>query len=606
MMECIEHRGPDDDGSYVERGIGLGFRRLSIVDIGGGHQPMTNKSKSLWLTFNGEIYNHQLLRTSLESQGHRYNTRSDTESIVHLYEEKGLDCFALLQGMFAIALWDISQQRFVLARDRLGIKPVYYYLNNDIFIYSSEIKAILKHPSVTPQFRQDCIKELLSYRYIAGEETVFAGIKTLAPGHFLVIENGTVKVSQYWDVDISRESQQYDSMDDAVDNLQQMLTIATKDRLMADVALGTLCSGGVDSSLTTALAVEQGMSQINTFSVGFHEKEFDETQYAQAVSKCYQTNHHQLIISGEDFANALPKLIWQNDEPLNHPNSVQIFKVSELARNFVTVLLTGEGADELFGGYPRYLIPKIASALHPLPAALRGGIGNALALLPSHRLQKLSWALALQNEEILLENSRINSSQQVDAILRDTSDCQTSYRKYILQKAKSNSENWQQQLFYLEIKTYLVSILHRMDKMTMAAKVEGRVPFLDHRIVEWAATLPLHFKMPNLENKAIVKRLGERKLPKEIIYRQKSGFGVPLDKWFRDPTKLGRYLPLLTNSQSETTEYLDQKVLQLCIVQHLDGSANYGELLWMLVNLELWHRIYISGTDPDAIAATQP
>jgi asparagine synthase (glutamine-hydrolysing) len=359
MRDLLVHRGPDDHGIFIDGNVGLGHRRLSIIDLSSGHQPMTNEDETLWIVFNGEIYNFQNLREDLLNKGHTFKTKSDTEVILHLYEEKGEDCPAALNGIFAFAIWDKKNRSLFLARDHMGIKPFYYSETRDAFLFSSEIKSIVRSGHVEARCNEKVIPEYFIFRHVSGQNTLFQGIKSLLPAHSMVFKDGEVQTKDYWSP-FPREKERHISFDVAAEELSWLIQDSVKKQLISDVPLGTFCSGGVDSSLVTAMASRLVGRPINTFSVGFHENGYDETVYARMVSEQYGTSHHEVRLTNEEFTELLPRMIWHNDEPLNFANSIQIYAISKLAKKHVTVVLTGEGADELFGGYPRYLLPKMA------------------------------------------------------------------------------------------------------------------------------------------------------------------------------------------------------------------------------------------------------
>ncbi len=593
MRDVMTHRGPDDDGIYINNNAGLGFRRLSIVDLSTGHQPICNEDGNIWLIFNGEIYNHQDLRKDLIAKGHQYKTKSDTESILHLYEEEGIDGFKKMNGMFGIAIWDDKKKRLILVRDRLGIKPLYYHHSNKGFAFASEIKSIFKSDFLRPEINADGLEEYLIFRFVSGEKTMFKNIYNLLPGHILILENGKIETKKFWDLPNSNEYLRMGESE-AVTKLDELLNASVKYRLMSDVPLGTFCSGGVDSSLTSAYASRLGNFNLNTFSVGFEEKDFDESRYALMVSQKFGTNHHTITVNNQTFADVLPKMIWHNDEPLNHANSVQIFLISQLAKQFVTVVLTGEGSDELFGGYPRYNIAKIYSRLYGFPRFAKNVFSQVAKYGNMRRMNKLAQLLPLELQEMAVLNSSFVTPQQASAILANSSGY--SYirdRLSLIPGWQINPGNLTESILRIDLKNYLVSILNRQDKMSMAASIEARVPFLDHRLVEWATTVPLNLKIKGFDTKAIVKELAEKSLPMEIITRKKSGFGVPLSRWFRDDKGMGRYLKLFSEEKYAQRGYIDSAVVRNLANEHLSGKFDHGELLWELVSLELWHRIYI-------------
>jgi len=593
MKDEIVHRGPDDHGSYVDGNIGMGFRRLSIVDLKHGHQPMSNLDGNLHVVFNGEIYNHNDIRPGLISAGINYRTKCDTETIVNLFQQKGTSCFSEFNGMFGIAVWDSRTRELVLARDRLGIKPIYYARIDGGIVFASEIKAILASGMIEAELDETVVEEYLMFRYVAGERTVFKNIKSLLPGTILRC-NGDICTEKFWELPDASEKINV-SEKNAVDGLEEILDNSVRMRLMSDVPLGTFCSGGVDSSLTTALAAQHADAGLNTFSVGFHEAEFDESVYAETVSKKYNTSHHTIKMDNREFADLLPDLIWQNDEPLNHPNSVQIFKISQLARQHVIVVLTGEGADELFGGYPRYHIGNLVNGFGWVPSGLRKAMGSLMGLMPHRKIRKLGSNLHLDAKSLAVLNSCFTDWNRVSDLLEsETTLPDIVERRLALAGKTSPDTDFMDLLFRLELRTYLVSILSRQDKMSMAASIESRVPFLDHRIVEWGLKIPLELKLKGTENKHIVKTLGLQWLPKETIYRQKSGFGVPIGDWLKDRQGLGRYLDLLESDSFKSRTFFDHQAVRSMVDGHLKGAADNSELLWTLINLEIWYRKFVS------------
>ncbi len=598
MTDVIAHRGPDDEGIHLSKNCGLGFRRLSIIDLAQGHQPMCNETGDIWIVFNGEIYNHKIIRQELELKGHHYKTKADTETIIHLYEEEGVDGLLKMNGMFAFAIWDSLENRLIIARDRLGIKPLHYAVTENNLIFASEIKSILEHPEVTPELNIHGLEELLTFRYISGDKTAFKGIYNLLPGHVMVCQNGTINISKFWDIAIPVQSDDLDE-EEAVETLEKKLKSAVELRLMSDVPVGTFCSGGVDSSLTTAYAKLAGNAELHTFSVGFHEKEWDETPYAAKVAERYATNHHVLRIDGKAYADSLPKLIWYHDIPIYHPSTILIYHVSKLAREFVTVVLTGEGADEAFGGYPRYLIPREYNRFKKLPLVARKGLGKVINFLPHRKLNKIGSVLSLTPEEVILYNGAYVSPQLVRSLIGSDSESDLDYRRSIVSGMDLEKGNLVEATMLSDMKNYIPSLLHRLDKMTMATSLEGRVPFLDHNLVEWAYRVPLNLKIRGLKNKYIVKKLGEKMLPHQVIYRQKVGFGVPVVDWLRDPAGLGRYLRLFSEDQFKDRGIVDSTMVHNLVQEHLSGKVNHCEVLWSLINLELWLRIFIDKTlDP--------
>lgn len=592
MRDVMTHRGPDDGGIYHNGQAGLGHRRLSVVDLAGGHQPLANEDNTIWIVFNGEIYNFKQLQVLLISKGHRFRTNCDTEVLVHLYEEYGPEMLSRLQGMFALAIWDTVQGKLFAARDRLGIKPFYYIIYNQTLYFASEIKALLLCKGIPRKLNRDAIFEYFIFRFTAGETTLYHDIKSLLPGHSLVWQDSNLRTCQYWTLNSAVTSSVRLTKKQALANLDDMLHGAVKKRLMSDVPLGTMNSGGLDSSLVTAYASEQINQPVNTYSVGFSESDYDESSYAKIVSQQFGTSHHSIICTSEDFARNLPLAIWYNDEPLNHANSVPIFLICKLAKEKVTVLLTGEGADEIFAGYPRYWLLKLHSMLS---TPFRKLLQPSLKCFPGHYANQLSKFLTFSAKDALLYNASFVHPGDVEKVFeKDLLSASFPYRNSWINGFDSNTPAVQQAL-NLDIQTYLVSILHRMDKMSMAARVEARVPFLDHELVEFAMSLPISWKLDFFagKTKAILKALALKRLPREIVFRKKSGFGLPLGDWFRDNNSLGRYLNILTDDLFFERGVVNPEMVTSMIQEHQSGKKDYADILWELLNFELWCRIFI-------------
>jgi asparagine synthase (glutamine-hydrolysing) len=592
MRDVMIHRGPDDQGIYIHQNVGLGFRRLSIIDLVSGNQPMSNEKGDIWIVYNGEIYNHLQLRENLISGGHKYKTTSDTESIIHLYEEEGIELFRKLNGMFGMAIWDDFRKRLVLARDRLGIKPLYYTLTPEGLVFASEIKSLLENKKVKRELNHERIGEYLTFRYLSGEETMFKDIFSLLPGHLLILEKTNVTIRKFWDLPPPGEKVNMDE-ERMVEEIAQQLKDSVKLRLMSDVPLGCFCSGGIDSSLTSAYAAQQVCFPLNTFSVGFYESDFDESYFAQLIAQKYQTVHHEIKLDNYQFADSLPQLIWHNDEPLNHPNSVMLYHLSKLAKQSVTVVLTGEGSDELFAGYPRYFLVKIYSYYQSRPPFLQKIFKLLVNFSRERRIRKVKEFLPLSlADAAILNSSFVHPNIVSKLILEETSRNYTGKRDLYLDE-NPTLENLLENLIRLELRTYLVSILNRQDKMSMAASIEARVPFLDYRLVELGATIPESYKLKGLQTKYVIKRLGERILPREVVHRKKSGFGVPLSAWLKDKKGLGRYLDLFFEPDFKKRGYWDIKEIHKLVKQHQEGKADNGEILWALINLELWSKTFL-------------
>ncbi len=602
MRDRMVYRGPDDCGLYVDRNVGLGHRRLSIVDRAGGHQPMSNEDDSIWVVFNGEIYNHRDLRNDLIEKGHRYKTESDTETIVHLYEELGPKCVEHLNGMFAFAIWDRKMNRLILARDRLGIKPLYYWQGDGGLVFASEVKALLVDPGIDAELREGVLSEYLLFRHLSGGRTFFKGIQVLDPGCTLVYEDGQAQVSRYWVPSFARGPGSW-SLQDEAGKLEALFCDSVRMRLMSEVPLGTYCSGGVDSSLVTACTARLVEGRLNTFSVSFAERAYDESSFARRVARHCGTVHHELLLDKGTFSDALPSAVKLHDAPLNHANSVPLLLLSRLAKNTVTVMLSGEGADELFGGYPRYRLLLIRRVLDAVPPALRSLLRVGLVPFGFRKIQKMRAALSASVEQAMLMNAQFIDTDVGHAVMALDEGGVWVDRIRALEEARDQGADLMTQLLYMDVRNYLVSLLDRQDKMSMGAGIESRVPFLDYRIVERSLRLPGASKISWLRRKPLVKVVAERYLPGEIVHRRKSGFGVPIADWLRDPKGLGRYLALLRTPVFRERGLWNHHVVEAVMNEHTSGAADHSELLWEILNMELWCRLFLDGDEEAELAA---
>lgn len=589
MRDQLVHRGPDDQGIYLDANLGLGHRRLSIIDLSSGHQPMMTEDSGLCVVFNGEIYNYKSLRVELEARGCMFRTNSDTEVLLHLYREYGDQGVERLNGIFAFAIWDKRHRKLFLARDHMGIKPLYFHDGPRAFVFASEIKSLFASGEVTARCNAEAVPEYFAFRQVAGERTLFQDIKSLLPGHCMTVSGGVATTRQYWSP-IASTPQPKRSLHDSVDQLDTLLTDAVKMQMMSDVPLGTFCSGGIDSSLVTAICAREAGRPIDTYSVGFHEPEYDETGYARMVSRQYATSHHELRLTKAEFAERLPAMIWHNDEPLNFPNSVLIYALSELAKQRVTVVLTGEGADELFAGYPRYYIPTLVARLQHLPVWMRRMLGVAIGGTGDHRLRKLASRLVQPMDDVLLYNAATLDSDLLQELWPGAGTQTFKYRMSILQQF-GEDDSWLRRMSLLDQRTYLVSILNRQDKMSMAASIESRVPLLDHRLVEFANSLPDEHRQGNRQTKLVLKQVAERYLPREIIYRRKSGFGIPVAEWFRGEGGLGELIRL-TLAEVNLAELGGHVDLEGKLREHLSGRVDHSDFLWSALNFALWKKAF--------------
>ena len=613
MRDVIWHRGPDDAGLFVDGHAALGHRRLSIVDLAAGHQPLANEDNTVWIVFNGEIYNHADLRAELEPAGHRYRTRSDTETIVHAYEKWGDACVERFRGMFAFAIWDAPRRRLLLARDRLGVKPLYWTQAGDRLLFGSEIKAILESGLVPPRADESRLPELLSTRYTSGAATLYQGIQRLLPGHTLVFERGQVSTRCYWDVPVGRAAEAATGGDRAiVERFRTLLEDAVRVRLMADVPLGMFLSGGLDSSAIAALMARMIDRPLQTFSVAFAERAFSELDYARQVSRAIGADAHEVVIDDADFFGALPRLIWHEDEPIAHPSSVPLYFVSELARQHVKVVLTGEGSDELlagYGKYPRALVNwRAAAAYGLLPDPVRAWIaGRVVPRLPARvRRYATRSFLAMERtpEAMFFDNfAAIGVARQRALLDRRVvpSSLEAAYgpsRAYF--DAPNGRSTLLDRLLYTDMKTYLVELLMKQDQMSMAASIESRVPFLDHHLVEFAASLPARLKLRGFSTKRILREAVRPLLPPDVLSRPKMGFPVPFGIWTRGPWA-DTARDVLLDPRSRQRGIIDPGAVERLLAGHASGLVEGADAIWSLLNLELWYRTFIDGEGVQAL-----
>jgi len=609
MCDRIVHRGPDDEGVFVKGHVGLGMRRLSIIDLSSGHQPIHNEDRTIWIVFNGEIYNFPALRRELVGRGHHFYTNTDTEVIVHLYEESGDECVQKLRGMFAFALWDESQQQLLLARDRFGKKPLHYALSGGRLLFASEIKSLL---AVEPQLSDVNHEGLLSYfsfGYIADPQTAFTRVKKLLPGHVLDFSGGRIRIHQYWDLpQLSTEerlrqlgTEEPLSEEECLENLERRLGEAVRIRLISDVPLVALLSGGVDSSSVVALMSKFSSKPVRTFTIGFPQKDFSEADHARLVAKRFRTEHHELIIE-PNFAETLEKLTHLLEEPFADSSMVPTYYVSCLARRHVTVALAGDGGDELFAGYDRYqtnlrrrkfgFMPAWAGQLyrrHIFPRLPLGTYGRRFLYtfsLPEgdRYLDEISFLSADGRERPLF-------SREFQAVADRCPSPFKLFQGYLKTASEGDSLS---QLQFLDVKTYLAGdILTKVDRMSMATSLEVRAPILDHVFAEWVTQLPPTWKLRAGQPKYILKRLAERLgVPRSAIYRPKRGFGIPLVHWFRKELRQN-LLGVLLEPKTLQRGYFDANAVKQLVEEHLRGRRDRSSDLWILLVFELWHRNFL-------------
>jgi asparagine synthase (glutamine-hydrolysing) len=598
MCEAIVHRGPDDEGIFVKAGVGLGMRRLSIIDLAGGHQPVFNEDKTVWIVFNGEIYNFPELRIELEKSGHRFASHSDTEVIVHLYEEFGADCVDKLRGMFAFALYDERRRKLLLARDRFGKKPLHYALVGDRLLFGSEIKSILAVAPELASVNNEAILQYLYFGYVPDPLTSFLPIQKLPPGHLLEFEAGKIQVRQYWD--LPRYSTHYpNSEEECLEEMERRLAEAVRIRLISDVPLGAMLSGGVDSSTVVALMARASSQPVKTFSIGFRHDDFNEAHYARMVAERFGTDHHELIVE-PNVLETVEQLTSSLEEPFGDSSMLPTYYVSCLARKHVTVALSGDGGDEIFAGYDRYAIHMGREIFQRIPAwAWRFYRSQVYPRLPRNmRGRKFSYNISLPLRERYVDGISfvpaferempLLSNEFRDAV-RGYADPQLLMYRYF-DEAQANDPL--SRMLYTDTKTYMVAdILTKVDRMSMLTSLEVRVPLLDHLFVEWVTGLPADFKMRDGKQKYILRKLAERVgVPREVLYRPKQGFALPLVHWMRNELK---DLTVLLEPKTLQRGYFNPQAVQQLLDEHFLGRRNHSDRIWRLLMLELWHRNFL-------------
>lgn len=599
MCAAIVHRGPDDEGVLVDGPVGLGMRRLSIIDLSGGQQPIHNEDRSVWVVFNGEIYNFSELRRELEAEGHRFYTHSDTEVIVHLYEQQGPDCVRRLRGMFAFALYDFRNQKLLLARDRLGKKPLHYAVRNGILYFGSEIKSLLAVAPELAALDNEGIGQFLYYGYIPDPFTAFSSIKKLPPGHTLQFQNGSVGLRRYWDLP------QFCSVElpeqECLDQLEQRLLDAVRVRLISDVPLGALLSGGVDSSLVVAAMARVSGAPVKTFSIGFSEADFNEAGYARAVATRFGTDHHELTIHADlwDTVQFLTSVI---DEPFADSSVIPTYHVSRIAREHVTVVLSGDGGDELFGGYDSYIVHQQRRFLNLLPDWTAPAYHKFVyPRLPAKlRGRKLSYNFVLNSRDRFVSGRETLSaydpeltilSPEFRSFLCTSDGPAATMRKYYDAAPATDLVSRMQ---YTDVKTYLTAdVLTKVDRMSMVCSLEVRCPLLDHAFVELAATLPLAMKIRGNSRKYALRRLAERMgVPSHVLSRPKKGFALPLKHWMRTEMR-DNLSAVLLDSRTLQRGYFRKGPIERMLGEHNRGERDHSSALWQLLSFELWHRNFL-------------
>ena len=600
MCRAMRHRGPDDEGVYLDGHFGMGMRRLSIIDLSTGKQPIHNEDGSIWTVLNGEIYNYIELRAFLQEKGHVFKTYTDTEVIVHLYEEYGNEFVGHLIGMFAIAIWDQRKQELILVRDRLGIKPLYYFLDMKYLIFGSEIKAILAE-GVSRDIDLQALHDYLSLNYIPGPRSIFKYIHKLPPGHLLMWSRGTVTVTPYWDLDYNHNSKSNKSISDYCEELYELLNTTIKQHLCSDVPVGVFLSGGVDSSCLVALMSKLSSQPVKTFSIGFKEQSYNELGYAQVVSKAFKTDHHQLVISSS-AVDLLPQLIRHFDEPFADSSAIPVYWVSKLAREHVKVALSGEGGDEVFAGYETYTAYKMAEIYKRLPTILATAVIPAvIKRIPvSHRKISFEYKAKRFVEGALLSPAtghywwKVIFTEDAKTALyerepRGLTEPVTMYRDIY---DHSGAADPLARLQHIDLKVYLPDdILVKADRMSMAHSLEVRVPFLDHRVVEFATLLPTWLKVRRLNKKYILKRTMSGLLPKQILKGKKRGFNVPIAMWLRGELRELMH-DTLSPARLKEVGWFNPTAVSALIREHEEMRMDMSRNIWGLLVLMQWYEEY--------------
>jgi asparagine synthase (glutamine-hydrolysing) len=605
MLQRIHHRGPDDSGVWTDGSVGLGNTRLAIIDLSpAGHQPLTNETGDVWITFNGEIYNFPSLRTEVETRGHRFRSRTDTETIVHLFEDRGIECLNALRGMFALAIWDARDRTLWLARDRLGKKPLYYLADGTRLIFGSEIKCILEYAGVPRTLNHKALPLYLAYGYVPAPETMFEGVRMLMPGCWLRIKEGQIEEHAYWEAPLppdptaGRGRPESEWTSELLDQLREAVRL----RLISDVPLGAFLSGGLDSSAVVALMAETASGPVKTFAMGFaHEPSYDETAHARVVAKLLGTDHHEFIVEPH-VIDLVPKLAWHLDQPFGDSSALPTYLVSKLAREHVEVVLTGDGGDELFAGYERFHATRLARRFRSVPGFMFDAVEALAARWPQgtsyrdlgRRMLRFTSKARLPLAAQLLGWAGVMSPELVAELVSGDDPVAPMIQSHFAAYFRvPDAEDPLPAVLDVNLRSYLPDdLLIKADRMNMAASLEARSPFLDHVLVEFAATIPADLKLRGSVSKYILKCAFRGMLPDEIIHRQKHGFGVPVGKWFR--TSLREYLAdNLLSARTAQRGLLCPRTLERMVNEHLSGQRDHGQALWTLLMLEAWARVFL-------------
>ena len=603
MCDRVAYRGPDDSGVYTNGHVGLGHRRLSIIDLSPlGHQPMSSRDGKLWITFNGEIYNFQSLRKDLTVKGYNFTSNSDTEVILYLYKEYGTDCLQHMRGMFAFAIWDSEQDIIFAARDRIGKKPLFYFMDGKNFLFASEIKSLLEDPVITRKINYEALYDYFKYLYVPDPKTIYENIFKLQPGHFLICSREGLSINEYWDVSFGNQVEKFE--EEICEGLLSVLDESVKLRMISDVPLGAFLSGGIDSSMVVALMASHHQGPVTTCSIGFDSEKYDEVKFARIVANQFSTNHHEFTVK-QNVESVLSNLPYFFDEPFADSSAVPTFYVSKLAKKQVTVALAGDGGDENFAGYDKYRLDAIENRLRKsFPAFIRRllfPVGANILRSLSGRIAKKGTSLlnSLGNEAdygFFLSNTEIDDALWRRLINDDTKRQIGNYNPFQITKHfydKADTDDHLSKILYTDLKTYLPGdILVKVDRMSMANSLEVRAPILDHKVIEFAAGIPYQLKYRGKEKKYILKRALRNLLPEEILYRKKMGFSVPLASWFRSELRESASCHIFS-PDAGLYHFFNRSVVEEIWDQHQSNKQDHGTVLWSLLMFELWYQKFM-------------
>lgn len=608
MTDIITHRGPDDEGFFTAQNLALGMRRLSIIDLAGGHQPVYNEDDSIAIVFNGEIFNYLNLKKDLENRGHTFKTNSDTETIVHAYEEYGFDCLHKLNGMFGFAIFDSRKQLLFIGRDRLGVKPLHYFYQDGDFVFGSEIKSILKFPGIHQEIDLEALNLFLSFYYIPSPNTIYKGIRKLHPGHYMVIHQGQAPhIEKYWDIPLDETIRNL-SYQEHQENIRELLNDSVKRRMIADVPLGAFLSGGIDSSIIVGLMARNSSKPIETFNISFKDyKVYDESDRAQVVAKFNQTNHHEFVLKYNDIQEVLPKIIWDLEEPFADSSAIPTYYVARETRKYVTVALSGDGGDELFGGYTKYTGEYWLNIYNRIPVLIRKQVLERIVdILPAGRGNQFK-ELVRKMKKFLNSQSQLPEQRHHGLMTSFTAEMKSqlfSQNEFLIREISQNIVNQyfneyprQDTLFkmsYTDLKLALPEdMLTKVDKMTMLNSLEARTPFLDYRLAEYALNIPSGYKLKGTNGKYILKDTFKDLLPDSIIGKSKSGFGVPIGEWFKHELN-----PLLMETLSEINlkkhGLFNYEYIKRMVGLHVSGKQDLTPQIWSLFVFQMWYELYMA------------